>query len=330
MARVSIRGDKCSELASLVKRLNIELDPFIDPRYYPPPDADPSYVAQYFFFMVAIDHRTGTPSMPFEGYVDGEFYHGADLLYRLGMLKYEEDPDFFSARYMSRITAEGVSSWLSVKEPRHVRVRDPEIRAMLLRDAAHKLLAQYLGNPLSIFKGEPRDWFRALGSFLAYSDPVAKKSFLLIKFLERRHLISMIPAMELHVPVDNHLTRIALRLGIVMPDKEMWHIILSGREVPDEVDVMIRLVVRKAYFLVCEEARIRPTYLDDLLWSLGRTCCTRERPVCVLGCNRVKCTTKRILGSCNGTCPFISACDAFREHKALKIVEHTKLNTWYY
>jgi len=329
---VYIDVQKCIEVARVVKSLNINVDSFTNTEYYPPATDDPIRVASYFFFMVAIDHRTSRPSRRFEGIVCGKYYKGSDLLYRLGMIRYQEDPNFFSADRMEKVTTDEIRRWLSVKKPYYTCIWDPETRALLLRDAARKLNMKYSGNPLKIFEREDvKCWLSRLSEFLAYSDPVAKKSFLLIKFLERRGLIGEVESSQLEVPVDNHLTRIALRVGIVVPNEELMNLIRAGVEVSDKVDILVRLAVRKAFSIVCEHARIRPTHLDDLLWSLGRTCCTKERPVCIYGCNIVgECPTKYIISKCDNTCVFIEVCNAAKYGKSEKIYEHTKINTWYY
>lgn len=328
---ITIDYEKCLEVAKVIRRFKLTLDTFTNPEFYPPSDEDPLYVANYFFFMVAIDHRTGTISNPFEGIINSKFYRGSDLLYRLGILKYFENPEFFTTSHMMHITVKEVSSWLSVDTPTRKLVRDPEIRAMLLRDAARKLHSNYSDNALMIFKGtEVFTWLRRLSRFLAYSDPVAKKSFLLIKFLERRNLIERAPLSQIKVPVDNHLTRIALRIGIVKPNPQLLNLIISSKEVEDDVDVLIRFSVREAFSLICYEAKIRPLYLDDLLWSLGRTCCTRNRPVCSFSCAKIICPTKSIISSCNGKCPLMEVCEAAERNNARGIYEHTKIDTWYY
>jgi len=331
LEELTIDLNKCKEVAKAIRSLTLRLDTFTDPNYYPPKNEDPDLVANYFFFMVAIDHRTGVQSKPFKGIIDGRTYEGSDLLYRLGMLKYKEDPEFFTTDRMRNVTTEEVTKWLSVRKPNYMTIRDPETRAMLLRDAAIKLEELYSGKALNIFKGKDVGlWLRRLSEFLAYSDPVAKKSFLLIKFLERRGLIPKVRDEELRVPVDNHLTRIAFRLGIVIPDEEIINYIRLGKEVSYYTDVFIRLIVREAYSIICVKAGIRPTYLDDLLWSLGRTCCTIDRPVCLYGCDRKECNTRNILGGCNKKCIFMDICSVAGSKKALEIREHTKINTWYY
>jgi hypothetical protein len=309
------------KVARLVKESYSEvvkgLDEFVDTRFYPPRSEEPEMVLRYFFFMVAIDHRTSKLG-PFEGYVDGEFFHGADMLYRLGKLRYDQDPDFFSPERMSRITPEDVEEWLTA--PSGMTIWDPSVRAELLRDAGRKLLRLFGGSVSKLLNasgGRIRGFTSAgLSNFFkvfkAYSDPVEKKLFLFIKFTTRRGLLEVVDEHNIETPVDNHLTRIALRLGIVRTKKELLQKILSKVEFTEQEDIEIRMAVRRAYKLVSHISGIRPDYLDDYLWSFGRKYCTREKPAC----------------ESIGRCPLSEACTSFG--KASSLTEHSFTNTFYY
>ncbi len=317
-----------SRIASMV-----ELDDFTDPRFYPPRGSDPEIVASYFLVMVAIDHRTSRPGKPYEGIVDGAWYHGADLLYALGARKLREEPGFFEPRSLARITVEDVRRWLRSDDG--VEPPDPEVRAALLRDLGSKLVALYNGSALRLVE-ESGGWLRRhpepergfldhLRVFLAYNDPVEKKSHLLAKFLERRGLLKIRDSWHKHVPVDNHVVRLAVRIGLVRPLEGLQTLFdkLSQGSVDDETDVYIRMVVRRAWDLVAREANLDPYVLDDILWLGGRSCCARDRLVCIHGCT----STCEKLGFCReGGCIFTSICRASRQY----IVEHDFLTTWWY
>ena len=324
-----------SRLAPVFSRLveKVKLDDFTDPRFYPPRGTDPELVASYFLAMVAIDHRVSRPGKPYEGVVDGVRYHGADLLYALGARKFREEPGFFEARSLAKLTADEVRGWLRSDDG--VEPPDPEVRAALLRDIGSKLLALYGGSALRLLE-ESGGWLRRhpepgrglldhLRVFIAYNDPVEKKSHLLAKFLERRGLFRARDVWHKHVPVDNHVVRLSLRMGLVKPLEgfqslfEAW----SQGVVGDETDVYIRMVVRRAWDLVARRAGIDPYVLDDLLWSGGRACCSRERMVCINGCTD-KC---KELGFCGETgCVFNEVCVAWRR----VAVEHLFIDTWWY
>ena len=310
---------QCEKFARVIRNVKIKPDPFTNPEYFPPSNEPVENVVNYFFFMVAIDHRTSLPGKPFEGYIDGKFYHGSDLLYRLGMIMYEENPDFFSPENMSKITADDIRRWLTVDEPKRITIHDPEIRAFLLRDAGTKLLKLYDGSILNLLRAskgylylKPNGGFiERLKIFRAYEDPVEKKPFLLTKFLERRGVLKVMDSENMHVPVDNHLVRIALRTGIVDEIEKVKELFMWKREATYEEDIIIRLIIRQAWKIISKLSEVNPSILDDFLWMFGRKTCLREKPMCEI-------------------CPLKNACKAFIDTKRRQLYEHLYYNTWYY
>jgi len=326
---------KIGRVALIMGKLlrSIKLDDFTDKRYYPPVESDVEHVLRYFLCMVALDHRTSR-YQPFEGVINGEFFHGADLLYRLGMKKFLSDPEFFSPKHLSKLTVDEVAEWLSItSNGKKVIIWDPDVRADLLRDIGIKLLKFYNGevrqiisrakNMLKGTKGP--GLIDLLKVFKAYSDPVEKKAYLYVKFISRRGLFTYEDPYNAEVPVDNHLVRVALRLGIVEPPQQLLWKIQERVEFSWDEDVELRFAVRDAYKYIARIINVDPLILDDFLWLFGRHCCTKSKPVCVKGCSG-KCEA---LGYCSSGCPFESECTYRGEH-ALHITEHNYQNTYYY
>lgn len=319
---IDINYEKIKELTPVVKKLSVVPEAFINPDYYPSTKDNVENIIRYFIFMVAIDHRTSFRGKHYEEYVNGKFYHGADLLYKLGKMKYDEDPDFFSPKSMANITLKHVAEWLSYG---NARLWDIEVRTMLLRDLGVKLLKLYNGETIKLLE-ESNCLIRSIKGglvdrlkvFRAYEDPVEKKAFLLTKFLERRKIFSPKDVKNLEMPVDNHLTRIAFRIGLVTLGKELLNNILSKNPVSYEEDIIVRLTVRKAYKVLTKQANISPLHLDDILWTLGRKYCIKPLPCCIT------------YESFNDTCPFKENCDAYKNPSKAKLIEHNYLETWYY
>jgi len=264
------------------------LDSFTDQRYYPDPGSDGETVAAYFLVMVAMDHRLSRPGRPYEARLAGDgFYHGADLLYRLGRRMLEADPGFFRAERLERITAEELRAWLCVDG---VCPPDPETRAALLRDLGRKLRLLYGGSARRLLEesgGYLHTWNPAapglvelLRVFEAYGDPVEKKAMLFAKFVERRGLLRVRDSWNKRVPVDNHLTRIALRLGLVKVEDTLWEKIKRQLDFTPWEDVAVRVAVREAWHLVAQRAGVDDFVLDDILWSMGRRVCIHGDPAC--------------------------------------------------
>ncbi|WP_440059124.1 iron-sulfur cluster loop [Thermogladius sp. 4427co] len=290
-----------------------KLDVF-DERFYPSRNAPPETVTRYFMVMVAMDHRLSRPGRPYEACLEDGCYHGADLLYRLGKLKLEEDPDFYSPERLSNISVDEVVKWLSVGE---ASPPDPEVRAFLLRDLGFKLLKLYNGSVLELLNKsnnrvrgdlEKPGLVENLRVFRAFEDPVEKKAMLLAKFLKARGLFN--PVDDLDVAVDNHLTRQAIRLGMVMVSGDLWNRIRAGREINPDEDICIRLLVKKAYRLLASYSGLKPEVVDDIFWLHGRTICLRDSPKC-------------------DECVFRQVCLA-RRNKSFMVNEPVFYNTWYY
>ncbi|MEM0340197.1 MAG: hypothetical protein QXN05_01455 [Acidilobaceae archaeon] len=318
---VSINDENINEVVDSLSKLvkSIEPDRFLDPELYPPTSASRRTVFQYFLVMVAMDHRLSRPGRPYEGYVEGKLYHGADLLYRLGAKKLKEDLDFFEPRRLATISIKDVKEWLTLHNDK-ASPPDPDIRAELLKDLGVKLLKLYDGDPILLLT-ESRGFLKNRGSglieilkvFKAYNDPVEKKAYLLAKFIERREVMSFLDPQNKEVPVDNHLVRIALRLGLVDVDSTFLEKIAYGIEVSEDEDVLLRFATRTAYKKLISKVGVDPFVLDDFLWNFGRKVCRRESPVCKSG----------------EGCPLAPTCRA-NSNPLYMVPEHKYLETWWY
>jgi len=319
---LDVDREACRRVGKAISKLRVREDPFTDPSQYPPAGEPAEWVARYFIFMVAIDHRTHPPGGVYEAELDGRVYRGASLLYRLGAEAYLMDRGFFSPEHMAKVTGREVERWLSRQG---AKVSRPDERAELLRDVAEGLLELYGGRALKLVE-ESRSRLYApwkglverLKLFRAYMDPVEKKPFLLVKFLERRGLFRAEDRWRLQVPVDNHLTRVAVRAGIVKPSEGELELLEQRREAEVEEDVAIRAAVRLAWRLVSMEAGLSPLLLDDLLWLIGKTLC-RAEPSCDLPAD---------LPAGSGGCPLREACAVYHE-LAEPLLEHRFTTYWY-
>jgi len=341
LARIS--QEHAQALGTLLYQLHPAAEDFLDPRFYPDPSDHPEQVVRFFFFTTAIDHRTSPPGKSFEGLVEGEYFHGADLLWHLSLRKYREDPEFFSPKRMSRLSASEVRQWLTVTKPVKVTIRNPEQRAQLLNDCGEKLLSDYGGSILSLLrqaKGRLRPpshnpegpgLLKLLSGFKAYEDPASKKSFLLVKFLVRRRLWAPSDPENLMIPVDNHLIRIALRTGIVTASPKMEEKLRLGAQVTQEEDSALRRIIAQAYSLVARYAQRSVLELDDFFWHFGRNCCTAEpSPVCARDCSALCYLAEHLLREpCQYHCPLEEVCPASSDADKRALVE-PRLDTWYY
>ncbi len=263
------------------------------------------------------------------------------MLWHLSLRQFNENPSVFHPSNMAEITAQQVTKWYSVFQPTPVTIRNPDERAELLRNAGRLLLTKYNGSVLALLAaakhhvapdsktGSP-GLLKLLSEFRAYEDPANKKSFLFLKFLLRRNLWSIRNQNSVRIPVDNHLTRIALRIGIVMVSPTLAHSLRGRLPLSREMDIELREKCAEAYLYVGKQANRSVLELDDFLWHFGRQCCLIGNPVCITGCTTECFVVEKLLKvSCQGRCPLGSVCLAESNEIQRALVE-PKIETWYY
>ncbi|MGB9729871.1 MAG: queuosine salvage family protein [Thermoprotei archaeon] len=310
---IRIVWKQIEELAETLKQIKIQTDPFTDPELYPPTNDNTEDILRYFLTMVAIDHRTQIPGQTtFTSKIGNKEYSGATLLYKLGKTMYDKNKNFFTPENLTNITKTDIEKWLTSDTG---TIRDPETRAQLLRDLGWKLIKIYDGKTENLIQQSNQKLkneeglIEKLKIFKAYQDPVEKKPYLLAKFLIRRNIFKPKDPQNMQLPIDNHLTRIAARTGIIETDDPA--IFTNQRETTYEEDIIIRLQTRRAYKTLSQLSNQPPDKLDDYLWTHGKNTCTYQNPKC-------------------NTCQLQNTCQAYKNPEKQKLQEHKYINTWYY
>src|SRR5213594_3420857 len=208
---IAVSKRQVTKFVESIKRFEWVFDTFKDPLMYPGDRVSRTLAANFFFFMVAIDHRTHPPGAIFRGKVRDVELTGAELLWTLAKIRLDHDPMFFSPQHLAHIRLEEVLELFTVHHPRLVHVAGPEERAKLWRDCASKLEEHFGGSILTLIRSsggrlireDEMGFLQLLKIFEAYKDPLNKKSFLLVKFLERRRFLRIKDAENLHVLVEH-------------------------------------------------------------------------------------------------------------------------------
>jgi hypothetical protein len=311
--QIVINEEACKILGRIMRdkiKPSFTFDRFDDPFFFPPPGKDKQTVADYFFFMTAIDHRTHYPGRRFQSVINRRIVDGSDLLYGLARRKALETPEYFTAERLQYISTTEVNDLFTTTKiskygrpveshmlrntikdtPHSVTVRNPRGRAKLLKDCARKLLQLYNGKAINIvrqsdgylLKDDGSGFLQLLGYFDAYSDPLRKKAYLLTKVYERREILEIKDVENLNVPVDNLLMRIALRCGLIeVINADLVTKLRAYSKVSKEEEFEIRETTKRAYRIVSETSDLRATFLDDILWKHGKDYCRRRLPACV-------------------------------------------------
>ena len=245
------------------------------------------------------------------------------------------------ASSISGITNEMVADWFSVTQPVPVTIQNPEERASLLRNGGRLLLEKYDGSVLHLLrKAEHRvskqlgkaslGLLQLLSQFKAYEDPAKKKSYLLLKFLLRRNLWTIVDENQIRIPVDNHLTRIALRTNIITVSPDLASLLREQIPISQSTDIFLREKIGDAYSQVGQYAKRSVLELDDFFWHFGRQCCLVTNPICVSGCKTNCFVVEQLIEEpCYGHCPLSTICPASTDD-ALRALVEPKFDTWYY
>jgi hypothetical protein len=202
-----------------------------------------------------VDHRTGYRGShtvrgagPFEG---------SALLWAVALDAARREPGLLTARSLRDVDAERVAELFRIEGE---TVADAERRAKLLRDLARGLERDHGGQARALLEATGGSLvgdgglLALLARYVAYSDPLGKKSFLFAKICERRGWLHVRDPERWEVCADNVLMRLALRSGLVQPGP---------------LD-QVRAATRTAFKEVAEHAGVSVPVLDDLLWELGR------------------------------------------------------------
>ena len=337
---VKVSSRQSERLGNRLQSLHLKTEDFLNPHLFPQPTAATEDATRFFFFVTGIDHRTSPPGQSFEGIVDGVHFQGADLLWHLSVRRFNQDPDSFHPSRMAKITAQEVREWFSINRPKPVTIRNPAERAALLRDSGTLLTKKYQGSVLNLLRQAHHRVSRnstgkggllsLLSEFQAYEDPAKKKSYLLLKFLLRRGLWAHDDADSLRIPVDNHLTRIALRTGIVDVSRKLADLLRNQTRISLKTDIALRTTIGDAYQQVGIASERSVLELDDFFWHFGRECCLFDAPVCVTECQAHCVVSEKLLQlGCQNECPLGTICLAYDDDVQRSLVE-PKIKTWYY
>jgi hypothetical protein len=279
------------------------------------PTHQPAQLADFFFFNSALLFDF----YGLETELDGQYVKGSDLFFAFARRRAEQNPDFFSASRMARLTvAEYQALYAPDGDPAHTLINRAEERVAILRDLARGLLRDYGGSTLTLLAACDNRLHAAdgtglldrLSQFEGYEDPHFKKAFVLLKFLDRLGLWQTQDAENLFIPVDYHLIRMALRTGIVSVTDTDLAEQLRGRSPSTEADDReIREVVKRAYKALEQHSGIDVFILDELFWTVGRSCCHYARPTRCANCDFTDCSVMKSFDyRCPGCCPLATTC----------------------
>src|SRR6266849_6933277 len=237
----------------------------------------PSQIANFYFLLVAICHQTSPRGRkPLEGTVGGLHLRGWDYLSGRLEAKACSNKEILSPQFWANVTESEVRA-LFRDETLGERLTNPAGRAALVRDLGQKMLCHswnsaeqlYADSRGRIADGTP-NLLDLLSEFLAYNDPVRKKSYFFLALMRNAGLWTYSDPENLGAPVDYHEVRGHLRIGTVQVcDPDLRSKLLAGEDVTPKEDVSIRNAVHQAIMLISEYSGLRnPSQLHYMFWNV--------------------------------------------------------------
>jgi len=333
---VRVDTKKCRELALRLKPIRVLPDPNIRRART---SNEKRREAEFWFYVIAMCQATRT----LQGYIHGKWLRGGDYLLAACRRRFDSDQDFFTANRMKSIREDELRALLSDDgNPDHSTIDRVGERVDLLQDCARVLLKRFDGGIMMIYnvsegcliRRDGKGLLNLLKNFRAYSDPVEKKSFLLLLYLNESGIWNIRDLENLKIAVDYHVMRIALRAGIVnLVDNALASRLLQSKRVKQSEDNEVRKAVREACGLLSKYSSHSAFEIDTMLWNMGRSCCFYEHdPICNAKichkrdrCSFIKATNYL----CLGKCVFDGACLGSRYDSYRKLWE-TNVYTEYY
>lgn len=300
------------------------------------PTQEPAQLANFFFFNCALLFDF----YGLEAQVDGQYVKGSDLFFSFARRRAQQDPDFFTAARLAQLTsADYQAVYAPDGDAAHTLINRAEERVAILCDLAQGLLRQYGGSTLNLLSEcdgrlhtpAGGGLLNRLAAFQGYDDPHLKKAFVFLKVLDRLDLWHARDTQHLFIPVDYHLIRMALRTGMVSVTNPQLADQLHNQSPASELDDWeIREVVKRAYKALEEHSGIDVFVLDELFWTIGRSCCHYARPPRCASCDFTDCSViKSFDYTCPGRCPLATTCLGARDESYRAYFEPRLVTTYY-
>ena len=300
------------------------------------PSTQPAKAADFFFFNSALLFDF----YGLETELEGEYIKGSDLFFAFAKRKVQQDSEFFTAARLADLSVTAYESvYAPDGDPAHSLINRAEERVAILRDLAQGLLRDYEGSTLSLLAAcnnrlhtsESGGLLDRVSKFEGYNDPHFKKAFVFLKALIGLNLWAVDDKENLFIPVDYHLIRMALRTGLVkvtdaaLAEQLHTRTLASGAD-----DWEIREIIKRAYKGLEERSGVDIFVLDEIFWTIGRSCCHYARPPRCAACDFTDCSVMKSFDyHCPGSCPLASACLGARDEDYRGLFEPRLVTTYY-
>lgn len=190
-----------------------------------------------------------------------------------------------------------------------------EERADLWLDMAKGLQKHFNGKIENLFlennwqeTQDAEGLYKFLRLFEAYSDPLQKKSGVFLKLIADAGLVNLDNLTNVIPIMDYHMQRVLLRTGCVEVNDEELKAKLKQRQ-PISDDELIRKACIKAMEIIAEKSGLHLFKMNDVFYTLGRSCCNETTLCRTHTCEKTPCTlTRAVVLESHNQCIFEGAC----------------------
>ena len=283
---IRINEDKIGAIISALSSVTLPPPAEHTPDQFPICD-DKLKLANAYLGIVSICHQTSPiGERPLEGMVKGTQAKGWDYLRGKFLLKASEAEKWSSFKFWQKLTPCILADLFEDETYGRTLNRINERTYLLnnlgngLSDASYDTIQEVFaakGNRI----GSETGFLTYLSAFLAYSDPVRKKSNFFLSLAKSECGWTLSDEDNLLSPIDYHELRGHLRIGTVHFDNEdlarkvRYRIPLSENE-----DTPLREKIQEANERIVKGMDISGSTLHYFLWNFFRTCCKRGETNC--------------------------------------------------
>lgn len=291
--KVIINSNQCALVAKCLRPLRFRPEHFKRP--FLTFAADPETKLRVYLYISAICHQTHSLINKRQNLKGWNYLE--DVFAQLGqdnspLLKPEIIANFSSAELSCKLRP----LFAEDGNPKNCTLDRLDKRSTLLIQTAKTLNAKYSGQVKNLLqtsngflKNNKTGLYYLLQDFTAFADPLRKKSTVFIQLATNANLYKIKDLESIEPVMDYHMQRLLLRTGCVEITDEVLRKSLRDKK-PLSSDREIRNACGEASRLIAQQAKKNFFELDEILWSLGRSCCEAKTLCADKQCNRRPCT----------------------------------------
>jgi len=333
MNKIHVNVAQCKAIGQVLATLSIK--PTVYQREYFSLPLDSETKLRMFFYSIGICQQTHTlihKKLNLVGfnYLEKVF---ADLAKMDSELI---DPFFLQSQAPQELSKRFAPLFSETGDPKDCTLDRLEERSRLCIDMSQKLIENYSGQ-VSVLTARSQGYlagkegiYQRLSDFEAYSDPLKKKSSLLVTFAQHVGLYEIRDPDNLIPIMDYHMQRVLLRFGCIeILDPQIKQTLIRQEKM--QSDEEIRAAAIAAVHELARNSGHSVFNIHDFLWPLGRSCC-KEKPLCQSGhCDKSPCTFDSFvsLSSPHTHCVFEGTCKGSL-HEEYRSLWQPLVETHYY